>query len=73
VFRIALFETCDFVLVLLTTAWAFLVECSGIRWAWASVSELLGRKVGVKWWLMERRRWLKDRRGYELAERYVGV
>jgi hypothetical protein len=69
---VLLFETCDFVLVLLTTAWAYLVEYTGVRKVYRRVLAGAGR-MRVRAWLVERRRVLWERRGYRLKDRYVGV
>ncbi|KAI9768065.1 MAG: hypothetical protein M1840_005099 [Geoglossum simile] len=71
-FRVLLFETCDFVLVVLTTAWAYLVEYTGIRGVYRRVV-VAGEAVRVRAWLVEKRRALGEKRGYQLKERYIGV
>ncbi|KAH0533884.1 hypothetical protein FGG08_007498 [Glutinoglossum americanum] len=72
VFRVYLFETCDFVLLVMTTVWAFVAEFSGLRGAYRKGLEVAGRRVGVRRWLLGRREWLREQRDYKLAERYVG-
>ena len=72
IFRVLLFETCDLILLALTTAWAYLVVYTGVRGIYRKVDREV-RKLGVRAWLVERRKILKENRGYQLKDRYVGV
>ncbi|KAH0559254.1 hypothetical protein GP486_004233 [Trichoglossum hirsutum] len=71
VIRVIILDSCDFILVLLTTAWALIAEYSGLRRAYRATVRLAER-ISIRGWLVKKRKMLREERGYELKDRYVG-